>query len=211
MHSNVFLAAQCRRVWPTSWGFSRFLRSATRRPVPLSATKAVSSSSHVPCHRTIYRYVTLDYTLRSVVRHWPTQMSEWGWHLPRVGRVSWCHSGSRFLICRSWCSGGGRFRVEMRLALVSATSPFSSVVPPPHSVGGLSQRRPLPGESCGAKVDGRRPGPPCYWCCYSQLLMLLFPVTDVVIPSYWCCYSQLLMLLLPVTDLVTPSYWPCYS
>ena len=39
---------------------------------------------------------------------------------------------------------------------------YFSVVSPPHSVGGLSQSRPLPGESCGAKVDGRRPGPPCY-------------------------------------------------
>ena len=53
--------------------------------------------------------------------------------------------------------------MEVTLALGSSPSPFSSAVSPPHSVGGLSQSRPLSGEFCSAKVDSRQSGPPSYW------------------------------------------------
>lgn len=46
--------------------------------------------------------------------------------------------------------------MELRLAVVvGPCPPLSSVVSPPHSVGGLSRSRPLPGGLCGARVDGR--------------------------------------------------------
>ena len=52
--------------------------------------------------------------------------------------------------------------MEVRLGLGSSPSPFSFVVSPPHSGGGLSQSRLLPGKFCGAKVDSQWPGPPSY-------------------------------------------------
>ena len=50
--------------------------------------------------------------------------------------------------------------MEVRLALGSYPCRFSSAVSPPHSVGGLSQSRPLPDEFCGPTVGGRRSVPP---------------------------------------------------
>ena len=52
--------------------------------------------------------------------------------------------------------------MDTRLAVSSSRYPSSSAVSPPHSVGGLSQNRPLPGEFCGDKVDGLRPDPHRY-------------------------------------------------
>ena len=50
------------------------------------------------------------------------------------------------MICGSWLSEARKFWVELRLALVvGPCPPLSSVVSPPHSVGGLSRSRPLPG------------------------------------------------------------------
>ena len=53
--------------------------------------------------------------------------------------------------------------MDARLAVSSSHYPSSSAICPPHSVGSLSQNRPLPGKFCGAKVDGLRPGLHRYW------------------------------------------------
>ena len=54
--------------------------------------------------------------------------------------------------------------MEVRLALGSSHSPFSSAFRPPHAIGGLSQSKMFLGGLCGGQLDGRRLGPPRLSC-----------------------------------------------